>query len=47
MGNFDTMNNISDNVTLVQMVDSLVNMNHVLSVLMKWIFDSNDKNPRS
>ena len=35
------MKNISANVTLVQLMDSLVNVNHAISVVGSWIFDSN------
>ena len=31
---------ISANVTLVQLMDSLVNVNHAISVVGNWIFDS-------
>ena len=34
------MKNISGNVTLVQLVDSLGNVNHAISVVGSWIFDS-------
>ena len=35
------MEDISANVTLVQLMDSLVNVNHDISVVGNWIFDSN------
>ena len=35
------MENISANATLVQLMDSLVNVNHAISVVGNWIFDSN------
>ena len=35
------MKNISANVTLVQLMDSLGNVNHAISVVSNWIFDSN------
>ena len=35
------LKNISANVTLVQLMDSLVNVNHAISVVGGWIFDSN------
>ena len=35
------MEDISANVTLVQLMDSLVNVNHAISVVGSWIFDSN------
>ena len=38
---FDILNNISDHVTLVKLMDSLGNINHAVSVVGKFIFDSN------
>ena len=38
---YDILNNISANVTLVQLMDSLGNNNHAISVVGSWIFDSN------
>ena len=35
------MENISENVTLVQLMDSLGNVNHAISVVGSLIFDSN------
>ena len=35
------MGDISANVTLVQLVDSLGNVNHAISVVGNWIFESN------
>ena len=32
---------ISENFTLVQLMDSLGNMNHAIGVVGYWIFDSN------
>ena len=32
---------ISENVTLVQLMESLGNVNHAISVVGSWIFDSN------
>ena len=40
-GEYNIMENISENVTLVQLMDSLVNVNHAISVVSNWIFDSN------
>ena len=37
MGAFDILNNISEHVTLVQIMDSLGNVNHALSVVRKCI----------
>ena len=39
------LEDISENVTLVQLMDSLGNMNHNISVVGKWIFDSNYEKP--
>ena len=41
MGDFKILEDISENVTLVQFMDSLVNVNHAISVVGNWIFDSN------
>ena len=38
---FDILNDISEDVTLVQLTDSLVYVNHAISILGNWIFDSN------
>ena len=40
-GTSDIMNNISKNVTLVKLVDSLGNVSHAVSVVEKCIYDSN------
>ena len=40
---FDILNNISENVTLIQLMDSLGNVNHAISILGHWISDSNYK----
>ena len=40
-GEYDILKNISANVTLVQLMDSLGNVNHAISVVGSWIFDSN------
>ena len=44
MVSYDIITDISEHVTLVQLVDSLVNFNHTISVVGYWIFDSNYKN---
>ena len=36
---FDILNNMSEYVTLVQLMDTLGNMNHAISILVYWIFD--------
>ena len=43
MGTFDILNNISEYVTLVQLIDSLGNINHAVGVFENLIFDSNDE----
>ena len=40
---FDIMNNISENVTLVQLMNNLGNLNHDISIEGYWIFGSNDE----
>ena len=40
---FDILNDISEDVTLVQLMDSLGNVNHAISIVGYWIFDSNYK----
>ena len=37
-GEYDILKNISSNVTLVQLMDSLGNVNHAISVVGSWIF---------
>ena len=41
--NFDILNDISDNVTLEQLMDSLVNVNHYISIVGHCIFYSDYK----
>ena len=41
IGTFDILNNFIKHVTLVQIMDSVGNVNHSVSVFGKWIFDSN------
>ena len=43
-GEFDILHDISGNVTLVQLIDSVVNINHAVSIVRYWIFDFNYKN---
>ena len=40
-GEYDIFKDITANFTLVQLMDSLGNANHAISVLGSWIFDSN------
>ena len=41
-GDYNIPKDISENVTLVQLMDYLVNLNHAISVVSHWIFDSNN-----
>ena len=41
MGEYKILEDISANVTLVQLMDSLENVNRVISVVGSWVFDSN------
>ena len=41
MGEYKILEDISANVTLVQLMHSLGNVNHAISVVGSWIFDSN------
>ena len=43
MHEYNFLEDISENVTLVQLMDSLGNMNHAISVVGNWIFDSNNE----
>ena len=40
-GDYKSLEDISANFTLVQLMDSLRNVNHASSVVGNWIFDSN------
>ena len=42
-GSDDILKDISENVTLVKLMDSLENVNRAISVVGYWIFDSNYK----
>ena len=42
-GLYKILEDISENVTLVQLMDSLQNVNHTISVVGNWIFDSNNE----
>ena len=37
---FDLLNDISEYVTLVQLMDSLGNLNHDIIIVWYWMFDS-------
>ena len=41
MGDYKILEDISANVTLVQLMYSIGNVNHAISVVGSWIFDSN------
>ena len=41
MVEYKILEDISENVTLGQLMDSFVNVNHAISVFGKWLFDSN------
>ena len=41
MHEYKNLEDISENVMLVQLMDSLGNLNHAISVVGNWIFDSN------
>ena len=41
MGGYKILEDISANFTLVQFMDSIVNVNHAISVVGSWIFDLN------
>ena len=41
VGSYDILVDISEHVALVKLIYSLGNVNHVISVLGYWIFDSN------
>ena len=40
-GYFDILYDISENFTLVQLMNTLGNINHAISIVGYWIFDSN------
>ena len=42
-GSYDILTDMSENVTLVQLMDYLGNLNHATSVVGYWIFESNYK----
>ena len=43
MGDYKILEDISANITLVQLMDSLGNMNQAISVVGSWISDANYK----
>ena len=43
MGSYDILKEITEHVTLVQLMNYLGNVNHAISVVRYWIFDSNYK----
>ena len=42
-GQFEILHDISENFTLVQLMYSVGNVNHAVSISIYWIFDSNYK----
>ena len=40
---FDNLNDISEDVTLVQLMESLVNVNRAIGIIGHWVFDYNYK----
>ena len=40
-GDIDILNDISEHFTLVQLMYTLGNLNHAISIVCDWIFDSN------
>ena len=42
-GQFDILCDISEKFTLVQLMDSVGNVNHAVSLVGYWIFESNNK----
>ena len=42
-GSYAAIISISDHVKLLQLMDSIGNVNHVVTIVGKWIFDSNSK----
>ena len=40
-GAFDILNDVSENVSLVQLMDTLGDLNHAISIVGYWIFESN------
>ena len=42
-GVFDILHDISEKITLVQIMDSVINVNHAVSIFGYWIFDSRYK----
>ena len=43
MGSYDILKDISEHVTLLNLMNYLGNINHAISVVGYWIFDSNYK----
>ena len=42
-GGFDILNDISEQFTLVKLIDTVGNLNHAVSIVGNWIFDSSYK----
>ena len=41
---FDVLNDISEHVTLVQLMETIRNVNHSVSMDRSWIYDYNNEN---
>ena len=41
MGSFNILNDISEHVTLIHLMNSIDNVNRAISVVGYWVFDSN------
>ena len=41
-GGFSILNVIGENFTMVQLMDTIVNVNNYISTVVYWIFDSNN-----
>ena len=42
-GAFDILNDISENVTMVQLMNTIRNINYAISIVYHWLFDSKIK----
>ena len=43
-GAFDILNDINNDVTLMQLMETQINVNHAIIIVRSWIFDSNHEN---
>ena len=42
-GFFNILNDINENLTMLQLMDTLENANHAIRIVSNWVFDSNYK----